>query len=153
MVYRRSRVPQSLCSYPSSLPGKDPNGCTTISSQNPTKAHLGPRALHPHTNPSSFPPSSGNGSCCLLRSPSNKTSHSVSALHLWVLPAGPISPREGTAGLSLSWRSLHPQGADGSKAKKWSQSAWPPRWACSQPPHLGHGLWLWQPFLEPMTKC
>lgn len=56
-------------------------------------------------------------------------------------------------GLSLSWGSLHPQGADGSKAKRRSQPAWPPRWACSQHPHWGHGLWLWRPFLEPTTKC
>lgn len=73
MLYRRfCRV--SAPPTHSSLPGKDPNGCTTISSQNPTKAHLGPRALHRHINPSSFPPTSGNGSCCLLGSPSNKIS-------------------------------------------------------------------------------
>lgn len=65
---------------PSSPPGKDPNGCTAISSHNTTEAHLGPRALHPHINPSSFPPTSGNGSCCLLRSPSNKLPCSVTTL-------------------------------------------------------------------------
>lgn len=116
-----------------------PMAAPPSSSQIPTKAHLGPRALHPHINPSSVPPSSGHGSCCLLGSPSNKTPRSVDVLHLWVPPTGPVSPREGTSGLPLSWGSLYPQGADRSKAKGWSQPAWPPRWACSQPPHLGHG--------------
>lgn len=150
MVYRKSRVLQGLCSYPFSLPGKDPNGCTTILLPDPYKSPSGATCPASPHQPSSVPPSSGNGSCCLLGSPSNKTPRSVDALHLWVPPTGPVSPREGTSGLSLSRESLHPQGADRSKAKGWSQPAWPPRWACSQPPH---GLWLRQPFLEPTTKC
>lgn len=104
LVYRKSRVLQSLCSDLSSLPGKDPNGCTTISFQNPTKAHLGSHALHPYINPPSSPPSSGNGSCCLLGSPSNKTSRSVAAHHLWALPAGPVPLMGVTAPSGGRWK-------------------------------------------------
>jgi hypothetical protein len=81
MGYPEPHSPNSSsCLLPLFL-AKLPVAAPPSPAQNPTKAHLGPRALHLHTNPS-FPPSSGNGvlaassSCLATRHPAELLSTS-----------------------------------------------------------------------------